>query len=100
MEPHAQIYFMSRGAQQRILSQLAASPNELASGMAQCIEALRLISALPRAYPLLVEYAGNPKSLMIKAFGRAQLSRLPLRVRYHPFYLYDISWHRSNTVVS
>ncbi|KAL4072322.1 hypothetical protein J3A83DRAFT_3015731 [Scleroderma citrinum] len=70
---------MSRGAQHRILSQLASSPNELASGMAQCIEALRLISALPRAYPLMVEYAANPKSSVTKAFGRAQLARLPLR---------------------
>lgn len=70
---------MSRGAHERILSQLAASPNELASGIAQCIEALRLVSALPRAYPLMVEYAANPKSPTIKAFGRAQLARLPLR---------------------
>lgn len=70
---------MSRGAHERILSQLAASPNELASGIAQCIEALRLVSALPRAYPLMVEYPANPKSPTIKAFGRAQLARLPLR---------------------
>ncbi|KAG6334036.1 hypothetical protein ID866_5053 [Astraeus odoratus] len=70
---------MSRGAQHRILSQLSSSPNELASGMAQCIEALRLISALPRAYPLMVEYSNSPKSPVIKAFGRAQLARLPLR---------------------
>ncbi|KAI6041651.1 hypothetical protein EDC04DRAFT_1225623 [Pisolithus marmoratus] len=71
---------MSRGAQQRILSQLSSSPNELSSGIAQCIEALRLISALPRAYPLMVEYTGASRPPVTKAFGRTLLSRLPLRI--------------------
>ncbi|KIJ64868.1 hypothetical protein HYDPIDRAFT_28222 [Hydnomerulius pinastri MD-312] len=68
---------MSR-SQQRILSQLASSPNEIASGLAQCLEALRLISSLPRASPVLVEYTSS-RSPMVKAFGREHLSRVPLR---------------------
>ncbi|KAF8452897.1 hypothetical protein L210DRAFT_3755839 [Boletus edulis BED1] len=36
---------------QRLLSQLATSDNELASGLGQCLEAFRLISAFPRASP-------------------------------------------------
>jgi hypothetical protein len=62
--------------QQRLLSQLATSENELASGLGQCLEALRLISALPRASPVFVHYAAT-----VKAFGREHLSRVPLRVR-------------------
>lgn len=79
IQPIDIVDIMSRGAQQRILSQLASSPNELSSGIAQCIEALRLISALPRAYPLMVEYTGSLRSPVVKAFGRTLLSRLPLR---------------------
>ncbi|KAG2124856.1 hypothetical protein DEU56DRAFT_694551, partial [Suillus clintonianus] len=61
-----------------ILSQLASSPNDVASGLAQCMEALRLISSLPRASPIMVEYSGTKGSL-IKAFGREHLSRVPFR---------------------
>lgn len=71
-------------SQQRLLSQLATSPNELASGLGQCLEALRLISALPRASPVFVHYT-SALSPTIKAFGRDHLSRVPLRVR--PFLL-------------
>ncbi|KAF9218567.1 hypothetical protein BS17DRAFT_674966, partial [Gyrodon lividus] len=63
---------------QRLLSQLASSPNELASGLGQCLEALRLVSALPRTSPVFVQYA-NSASPTIKAFGREHLSRVPLR---------------------
>lgn len=79
IQPIDIVDIMSRGAQQRILSQLASSPNELASGIAQCIEALRLVSALPRAYPLMVEFTGSSRSPVTKAFGRTLLARLPLR---------------------
>ncbi|KAF8552121.1 hypothetical protein OG21DRAFT_1376450, partial [Imleria badia] len=63
---------------QRLLSQLATSDNELASGLGQCLEALRLISALPRASPVLVKYS-SALSPITKAFGREHLSRVPLR---------------------
>ncbi|KAF9232522.1 hypothetical protein BU15DRAFT_20519, partial [Melanogaster broomeanus] len=63
---------------QRILSQLASSPNDLASGLGQCLEALRLISALPRTSPVFIQYASSA-SPTIKAFGREHLSRVPLR---------------------
>lgn len=66
-------------SQQRLLSQLATSPNELASGLGQCLEALRLISALPRASPVFVRYT-SAASPTIKAFGRDYFSRVPLRV--------------------
>lgn len=66
-------------SQQRLLSQLATSDNELASGLGQCLEALRLISALPRASPVFVKYTSAP-SYTTKAFGREHLSRVPLRV--------------------
>ena len=69
---------MSR-SQQKILSQLASSPNDVASGLAQCLEALRLISSLPRSSPIMVEYLGV-KGSMIKAFGREHLSRVQFRV--------------------
>ncbi|KAH0831390.1 hypothetical protein J3R83DRAFT_14054 [Lanmaoa asiatica] len=69
---------MTTRSQQRLLSQLATSPNELASGLGQCLEALRLISALPRASPVLVHYISST-SRTIKAFGRDHLSRVPLR---------------------
>lgn len=62
----------------KILSQLASPPNDVASGFAQCMEALRLISSLPRSSPILVEYSGA-KGSMIKAFGREHLSRVPFR---------------------
>jgi len=65
-------------SQQRILSQLASSPNDLASGLGQCLEALRLISALPRTSPVFIQYASSA-SPTIKAFGREHLSRVPLR---------------------
>ncbi|KAF8837458.1 hypothetical protein BDN67DRAFT_1013856 [Paxillus ammoniavirescens] len=65
-------------SQQRILSQLASSQNELASGLGQCLEALRLISALPRTSPIYIQYA-SPALPTIKAFGREHLSRVPLR---------------------
>ncbi|KAF8452902.1 hypothetical protein L210DRAFT_3626857 [Boletus edulis BED1] len=65
-------------SQQRLLSQLATSDNELASGLGQCLEALRLISALPRASPVFVKYTSSP-SPTTKAFGREHLSRVPLR---------------------
>lgn len=68
---------MSR-SQLKILSQLASSPNDVASGLAQCIEALRLISSLPRSSPIIVEYSGV-KGSIIKAFGREHLSRVPFR---------------------
>lgn len=68
---------MSR-SQLKILSQLASSPNDVASGLAQCIEALRLVSSLPRSSPIMVEYSGM-KGSMIKAFGREHLSRVPFR---------------------
>jgi len=68
---------MSR-SQQKILSQLASSPNDVASGLAQCVEALRLISSLPRSSPIMVEYSGA-KGSMIKAFGREHLSRVQFR---------------------
>lgn len=68
-------------SQQRLLSQLATSDNELASGLGQCLEALRLISALPRASPVFVKYA-SALSPTTKAFGREHLSRVPLRVRH------------------
>lgn len=68
---------MSR-AQLKILSQLASSPNDVASGLAQCIEALRLVSSLPRSSPIMVEYSGL-KGSIIKAFGREHLSRVPFR---------------------
>jgi len=69
---------MSR-SQLKILSQLASSPNDVASGLAQCIEALRLVSSLPRSSPIMVEYSGL-KGSIIKAFGREHLSRVPFRV--------------------
>ncbi|KIK79727.1 hypothetical protein PAXRUDRAFT_160498 [Paxillus rubicundulus Ve08.2h10] len=65
-------------SQQRILSQLTSSQNELASGLGQCLEALRLISALPRASPIYIQYA-NSALPAVKAFGREHLSRVPLR---------------------
>ncbi|KAG0702282.1 hypothetical protein DFH29DRAFT_875321 [Suillus ampliporus] len=68
---------MSR-SQHKILSQLASSHNDVASGIAQCMEALRLISSLPRSSPIMVEYSGA-KGSMIKAFGREHLSRVPFR---------------------
>ncbi|OAX34589.1 hypothetical protein K503DRAFT_698444 [Rhizopogon vinicolor AM-OR11-026] len=68
---------MSR-SQQKILSQLASSPNDVASGLAQCVEALRLISSLPRSSPVMVEYCGA-KGSMAKAFGREHLSRVQFR---------------------
>jgi len=78
-------------SQQKILSQLASSPNDVASGLAQCVEALRLISSLPRTSPIMVEYSGAMGS-MIKAFGREHLARVPFRVSLmfysgpiHPF---------------
>ena len=71
-------------SQQRLLSQLATSENELASGLGQCLEALRLISALPRASPVFVKYAST-----VKAFGREHLSRVPLRVRPSLFAVTD-----------
>ena len=71
--------------QQRLLSQLATSENEIASGLGQCLEALRLISALPRASPVFVKYT-SAASPTIKAFGREHLSRVPLRVCPHLFY--------------
>jgi hypothetical protein len=67
-------------SQQRILSQLASSPNELASGLGQCLEALRLISVLPRASPVFIQYADSRSpTVNLKAFGREHLSRVPLR---------------------
>jgi len=42
------------------------------------MEALRLISTLPRSSPIMVEYSGV-KGSMIKAFGREHLSRVPFR---------------------
>lgn len=66
-------------SQLKILSQLASSPNNVASGLAQCIEALRLVSSLPRASPIMVEYSGM-KGSFVKAFGREHLSRVPFRV--------------------
>ncbi|KAF8126701.1 hypothetical protein EV363DRAFT_1223962, partial [Boletus edulis] len=54
------------------------SDNELASGLGQCLEALRLISALPRASPVFVKYTAAP-SPTTKAFGREHLSCVPLR---------------------
>lgn len=65
-------------SQLKILSQLASSPNDVASGLAQCMEALRLVSSLPRASPVMVEYSGM-KGSFIKAFGREHLSRIPFR---------------------
>lgn len=65
-------------SQLKILSQLASSPNDVASGLAQCMEALRLVSSLPRASPIMVEYSGM-KGSFIKAFGREHLSRVPFR---------------------
>ncbi|KAG1762081.1 hypothetical protein EDD22DRAFT_893235 [Suillus occidentalis] len=65
-------------SQLKILSQLASSPNDVASGLAQCIEALRLVSSLPRASPIMVEYSGV-KGSFVKAFGREHLSRVPFR---------------------
>lgn len=65
-------------SQLKILSQLASSPNDVASGLAQCMEALRLVSSLPRASPIMVEYSGM-KGSFIKAFGREHLSRIPFR---------------------
>ncbi|KAF8126703.1 hypothetical protein EV363DRAFT_1081764, partial [Boletus edulis] len=47
-------------SQQRLLFQLATSDNELASGLGQCLEALRLVSALPRASPVFVKYTSAP----------------------------------------
>ena len=73
-------------SQQRLLSQLATSPNELASGLGQCLEALRLIAALPRASPVFVHYT-SAASPNIKAFGRDHLSRVPLRVCPPPLFL-------------
>ncbi|KAG9310085.1 hypothetical protein JVU11DRAFT_9694 [Chiua virens] len=72
---------MSLRSQQRLLSQLATSPNDLASGLGQCLEALRLISALPRASPVFVTYTSSASatSPTTKAFGRDHLSRVPLR---------------------
>ncbi|OJA18433.1 hypothetical protein AZE42_11593 [Rhizopogon vesiculosus] len=69
---------MSR-SQQKILSQLASSPNDVASGLAQCVEALRLISSLPRSSPVMVEYSGA-KGSTTKAFGREHLSRVQFRI--------------------
>jgi hypothetical protein len=43
------------------------------------MEALRLVSSLPRASPIMVEYSGM-KGSFIKAFGREHLSRVPFRV--------------------
>ena len=74
-------------SQQRLLSQLATSENELASGLGQCLEALRLISALPRASPVFVKYAAPAST--VKAFGREHLSRVPLRVRPSLFAVTD-----------
>ncbi|KAG1798249.1 uncharacterized protein HD556DRAFT_229495 [Suillus plorans] len=71
---------MSR-SQLKILSQLASSPNDVASGLAQCMEALRLVSSLPRSSPIMVEYSGM-KGSIIKAFGREHLSRVPFRTVY------------------
>ncbi|KAF8126712.1 hypothetical protein EV363DRAFT_1585719 [Boletus edulis] len=61
-------------SQQRLLPQLTTSNNELASGLGQCLEAPRLISALPRASPVFVKYTSAP-SPTTKAFGRDHLSR-------------------------
>ncbi|KAI9456178.1 hypothetical protein HD554DRAFT_1999334, partial [Boletus coccyginus] len=63
---------------QRLLSQLTTSDNELASGLGQCLEALRLISALPRASPVFVKYSTSSHVVTTKAFGRDHLSRVPL----------------------
>lgn len=79
--------------QQRLLSQLATSDNQLASGLGQCLEALRLISALPRASPVFVKYVSAP-SPTTKAFGRDHLSRVPLRVRPSRL-VYARCYHRS-----
>ncbi|KAG2126620.1 hypothetical protein DEU56DRAFT_701608, partial [Suillus clintonianus] len=49
-----------------ILSQLASSPNDVGSGLAQCMGALRLISSLPRASPIMVEYSGTKGSITIR----------------------------------
>ncbi|KAI9456183.1 hypothetical protein HD554DRAFT_2077981 [Boletus coccyginus] len=72
-------------SQQRLLAQLATSDNELASGLGQCLEALRLISALPRASPVFVKYSASSHVATTKAFGRDHLSRVPLRVRLSLF---------------
>ncbi|KAF8424402.1 hypothetical protein L210DRAFT_3568168 [Boletus edulis BED1] len=61
-------------SQQRLLPQLTTPNNELASGLGQCLEAPRLISALPRASPVFVKYTSAP-SPTTKAFGRDHLSR-------------------------
>ncbi|KAG0702260.1 hypothetical protein DFH29DRAFT_999499 [Suillus ampliporus] len=65
-------------SQRKILSQLALSHKDVASGLAQYMEALRLISSLPRSSPIMVEYSGAEGS-MIKAFGRVHISRVPFR---------------------
>ena len=83
-------------SQQRLLSQLATSPNELASGLGQCLEALRLISVLPRASPVFVRYA-SAASPTIKAFGRDHLSRVPLRVCRSPFFFF-LSRYRGSPI--
>ncbi|KAF8126720.1 hypothetical protein EV363DRAFT_1173779, partial [Boletus edulis] len=56
-------------SQQRLLSELATSDNELASGLGQCLETLPpIISALPRASPVFVKYTSTPSSTT-KAFA-------------------------------
>ncbi|KAH7908981.1 hypothetical protein BJ138DRAFT_1156357 [Hygrophoropsis aurantiaca] len=63
-----------------VLAQLAASPNDVAAGIAQCVQALihSTTSSTTRTFPIMVEYAG-PNGLTTKAFGRQHLSRIPFR---------------------
>ncbi|KAH7921925.1 hypothetical protein BV22DRAFT_1071364 [Leucogyrophana mollusca] len=69
---------MNRQHAQTVLAQLASSPNDVASGIAQCIQALVHVNGTTRTFPIMVEYAG-PNGLVTKAFGRQHLSRIPFR---------------------
>ncbi|KAF8424405.1 hypothetical protein L210DRAFT_3653500 [Boletus edulis BED1] len=79
---------------QRLLSQLATSHNELASGLGQCLEAFRLISALPRASSVFVKYTSTP-SPTTKTFAENTLSRPSSRhgtIDPSPVLLDEDSW--------
>ncbi|KAG1728788.1 hypothetical protein EDB19DRAFT_1913658 [Suillus lakei] len=74
-------------SQLKILSQLASSPNDVASGLAQCMEALRLISSLPRSSPIIVEYSGM-KGSIIKAVRKG--ASLTCTVQGEPLFLLTV----------
>ncbi|EGN93490.1 hypothetical protein SERLA73DRAFT_189653 [Serpula lacrymans var. lacrymans S7.3] len=73
---------MSQQNAQSVLAHLASSKNETAAGLAQCLQALVLVSSGPTMSPIIVRYRefgtyGQVISIRDRAFGRGTLARVP-----------------------